>query len=50
MIYYILYFQEGTMNIWNFFEKEEQVKDMDSPQKGRTSPRYEPSSNKGGSG
>ena len=36
------------MKIWTFFGKEEQVKDMDSPQKGETGRRYEPSLDKGG--
>ena len=36
------------MNIWTFFEKEEQVEDIESPQKGRTGRRNEPFSEKGG--
>ena len=35
------------MKIWTFFENEEQVEVMDSPQKGKTGRRHEPSSDKG---
>ena len=35
------------MKIWTLFEKEKQVEDMDSPQKGITCQRHEPSSDKG---
>ena len=48
--YYRLSLQEVIMKIWTLFRKKEQVEDMDSPWKGRTSQRYEPSSNKGGEG
>ena len=34
----------------SLFGKEEQVKDMESPRKGRIGRRYEPSSYKGGVG
>ena len=38
------------MKIWTFFEKEEQVEVRDSPRKGRTGRRYEPSLDKVGEG
>ena len=46
--YYKFSLQEGMMNIWTLFEKEEQFEDMESPRKGRIGQRYEPSSDKGG--
>ena len=44
--YYKISLQEGMMKIWTLFEKEEQVKFMDSPWKGRRGQRYDPSSDK----
>ena len=35
------------MKIWTLFGKEEQVEDMDSPQKGRIGRRYDPPQTKG---
>ena len=48
LLYDKLSLQEGMMKIWTLFEKEEKFEDMDSPWKGRTGRRYEPSSDKGG--
>ena len=39
--------RRNRSKIWTLFGKEEQVKDMDSPHKGRTYQNYEPSSDKG---
>ena len=50
LLYDKLSFQEGMMKIWTLFRKEEQVEDMDSPVKGITGRRYEPSLNKGEAG
>ena len=38
------------MKIWTFFEKEEQVEDMDSSRKGIRGRTHEPFSKKGGAG
>ena len=42
--------RKNKLNIWTFFGKEEQVKDMESLRKGITGRRNEPSSDKGGAG
>ena len=49
-IYRLSLERKNKSKIWTFFGKKEQVKDMNSPCKGGTGRRHEPSLDKGGAG